>query len=57
MTPRRVAALLRIIGWGDNERDVTEAEAEVIFRAAESEPMDDTALTRIRDGVLYKRRK
>jgi hypothetical protein len=53
---RRIAGLLRIIGWQSNtDRDLTEAEAELIFEVAETESMTEEELSQLRNGVLRQR--
>lgn len=53
---QEIAALLRVTGWrtGDNS-EVTEAEAELFFRAAETDPVPEEVLARMREGVLRRR--
>jgi hypothetical protein len=56
VTDRRIEGLLRIIGLQDgNDRELTEAEAELIFDIAEAEPVSKEQLARIREGVLRRR--
>lgn len=53
---REAAALLRIAGWNvDDNDEVTEDEADLIVRAAESEPVPAEELAHVREGVLRRR--
>lgn len=53
---RTLAGLLRVIGWHSNtDRELTEAEADLILEVAASEPVSDEQRRRLLDGVLRRR--
>lgn len=52
---RDLVAMLRIVGWRiDDDNDVSEAEADLIFRAAANESVLDEERARVRAGVLRR---
>ena len=55
-TERTILGLLRLIGWqSGRDRELTDAEAEMILEVAATQPVSDDDRERLRDRVLNRR--